>query len=106
MSRHERRRKKSTAVFTRTKVSASELKDALMICAWAGCGDNFKFSDGMPKGWSNLIVYFGKPKMNFLDIAPKDCLRDTVLCPAHTHRLESQLKDLGRALEQPAADRA
>jgi hypothetical protein len=106
MSGHERRKtkaieRKGPAVFTRTKGPASKLKDALMICAWAGCGDNFKFSDGMPKGWTNLIVYSGKPKMNFLDIAHKDCLRDTVLCPTHTQLLESQLKDIERALEQP-----
>jgi hypothetical protein len=57
--------------------------------------------------WTNLIVYQGKPKLSFLDIPPKDCLRDAVLCPTHTQLLDRQLKELGRALlDQPAAGMA
>jgi integrase len=45
-----------------------------------------------------------RPKINFRDIAPADFVRDAVLCPEHTRLLDSQLKDLGRALisEPPA----
>ncbi len=83
----------------------SDANDVRVLCEWIGCGAHFKMRDGIPEGWTNLLVYSGKPKMNFWDILPKDCFRDTVLCPAHTQLLGDQLKPLGHARAAPAAGR-
>ena len=65
------------------------------MCAWDGCAATF--SGDMPKGWTNLLVYWSKrPELNFLTIPPQDMLRDAVLCPEHACALECHLKDLGR----------
>jgi hypothetical protein len=48
----------------------------------------------MPRGWLNLLAYWSKrPEPNFLQIPPRNVLRDGVLCPEHSRSLESQLKD-------------
>jgi hypothetical protein len=96
-NRHERRR---VVVLERKKVKLSELTGRM--CAWDGCGASFK--GDMPEGWTNLIMYWApSPIPNVLDIPPADWLRDAGLCPEHTRLLESQLKDLGRAVSGPAA---
>ena len=90
MNRHERRKAK---VFEVKNIPIADISGSL--CAWDGCAATF--SGDMPKGWTNLLVYWSKrPELNFLAIPPQDMLRDAVLCPEHACVLECHLKDLGR----------
>jgi hypothetical protein len=78
-------------------ISVADLKSS--ICAWDGCTESFKGE--MPKGWNYLLTYWAPhPTLDILSVPQRDMPRDGVLCPAHTRALESQLKDLGRELEQ------
>ncbi|MFN3847629.1 MAG: hypothetical protein ACK4RZ_17680, partial [Paracoccaceae bacterium] len=43
------------------------------------------------EGWSKLILYRGRTKLNFLEIAPKMMDRDTVLCPEHAKALHEDV---------------
>jgi hypothetical protein len=75
------------------------------ICVWEGCSE--RISGDLPKGWSNLVLYGSpQPRLNLETVPPQDWLHDGVLCPKHTRRLEEQLKDIGRALDAPAAAEA
>jgi hypothetical protein len=89
-------------VIERKMVKLSEISGSL--CAWEGCHASFKGGQA-PSGWTYLILYRPPLVMNFIDILPTDCLRDTCLCPEHTRLLDSQFKELGRAVSGPAAGR-
>jgi hypothetical protein len=59
------------------------------LCAYPGCTETFK--GNMPPGWHNLLIYSGEPEPHrtLLSIAEsKRCLRDHVLCPAHSRIFE------------------
>ena len=95
MNRHQRR-----------KAQVSEVKDIRIseisgfVCAWDGCAA--KFSGDMPRGWINLLAYWSRqPELNFLNISPRDMVRDAVLCPEHARALKSLLKDLGQLASMP-----
>lgn len=72
-------------------------------CAWRGCEAAFE-GDEAPEGWAWLILYHSmQPYLEFLEIPPTDLLRDAVLCPEHTKRLDEQMKDMGREISGPIA---
>ncbi len=99
MNRHERRsaRYREFEMFT-TTMGADEFAALPSKCAWRGCAHSVASNAGakepMPAGWTVMLAYRGKAKLNFEEIRPSDMLRDTVLCPQHTAQLESMLEPL------------
>jgi hypothetical protein len=93
-----------TKVFKSIKMSVEDYRKLGTICAWRNCHETFK--GNMPKGWTFLLSYWGKtPVCDFARHPPAlgDWFRDAALCPQHSFELEIKLKELGRALNEPAA---
>jgi hypothetical protein len=88
-------------VFEKKFMSAQEIANMGICCAWKGCHQGFK-GNAMPKGWTWLWMFWSKqPQPNINKIPPQDMLRDAALCPEHTMELDLKLKDIGRALAEP-----
>jgi hypothetical protein len=91
-NRHERRR--TAKIGSVQKMSAADLAKIPTGCAWSGCMCNTEDPD--KAGWSKLILYRGRTKLDFMDIAPDLMDRDAVLCPDHAKALhEDVLVHLG-----------
>lgn len=76
-------------------VPIDRLLKAGCICAWAGCPRAFKGE--MPHGWTWLQMYHS-PQVT-ADPLQRDWLRDAVLCPEHTLKIDVQLKRIPRNAE-------
>lgn len=86
-NRHERRR---AAKFASVQImDAAELAKMPSGCAWSGCMCNTHDPD--KDGWSKLLLYRGRTKFNFMDIAPDLMDRDAVLCPDHAKALHEDV---------------
>jgi hypothetical protein len=97
-NRHQRRR--AVRISTRM-ISIEELMATPCLCAWAGCGKstNAVKSDG----WSNMLLYKGETRSDFMKINLKDSQRDCVLCPEHARYLDAHLLiDIGGHLRPVA----
>jgi hypothetical protein len=87
--------RKKALLFTRKKMSISELDALPTGCAWNGCWAHFM--GNAPKGWKWLLAYESKrPQAHFLAIAAVDVMRDAVLCPIHAQTLDQSLTPLAR----------
>lgn len=86
-NRQERRR--AAKVGSVRVVSVAELSKMQSGCAWSGC--MCRTSDPDKDGWSKLVLYRGRTKLNFMDIAPDRMDRDTVLCPDHAKALHEEM---------------
>lgn len=88
-NRHERRRATKIMHSEIRMVSVAELAKLPSGCAWEGCGASTRNPDD--HGWSKLLLYTGKTKLEFLDIDPQFMTRDCVLCPEHARYLDENL---------------
>ena len=104
MKRHKRRETK-VLQGERRFVTREEYAEMGLLCAWEGCGANYKGEQ--PSGWRTLIVFWApSPILNVKEIPPDTWDRDAVLCPAHVHELDGLLKDIGARLRGPVAGEA
>lgn len=76
-------------------VPVSELLKMGSICAWVGCPRTFRGE--LPNGWTWLQLYWS-PQVN-TDPLERDWMRDGVLCPEHTLKMDAQFKRIPRVAE-------
>jgi hypothetical protein len=76
-------------------IPLSRLLKAGCACAWADCPRNF--NGPMPTGWTWLQVYWS-PQVG-ADPLKRDWMRDGVLCPEHTLKLDALMKHIPRVAE-------
>jgi len=81
----------------RSTITMDEYLKLETICAWKGCTRTTNLNN-KDDGWSNMIMYRGELKLNFLEIDPKMMERDTALCPEHARFLDKNLKYIGNDL--------
>ena len=104
-NRHERRRAMKIVSYeqiTMTLQQAGDLLNGMECgCAWAGCNAHTRKPGD--HGWSSMLLYKGKTKLDFMKIDPRLMARDSVLCPEHARFIDEHLLvDIGGRLREVA----
>lgn len=102
-NRHERRRAAKVMRVEQRTMSVEEFASLPSGCAWAGC--TATTAEPHKHSWSNMLIYRGRPALDFLEIDPRQMARDCVLCPEHARYLdENLLVDIGGMLRNVAGN--
>jgi hypothetical protein len=96
-NRHERRRATKVRKTEQRLMKPEEFINLPSMCAWNGC--NVTTTAPHKHGWSSMLLYRGKPQLNFMEIEARLMARDCVLCPEHARYLDERLLiDIGGGL--------
>lgn len=96
-NRHERR--KRVKLMNVETIRGEDLCNMRSMCAWEGC--NATTDKPHKHGWSSMLLYKGKPQLNFMAIDEQQMARDCVLCPEHARYLDEHLLvDIGGQLRE------
>lgn len=83
------------ATATHKLIPIEQILKAGCICAYEGCPRTFK--GPMPTGWTWLQLYWS-PQVNSEPLQ-RDWMRDGVLCPSHTLKIDALFKRISRVAE-------
>lgn len=86
-NRYQRRR--AAKIGSVRMINIGDLAKMPSACAWSGC--NCRTNDPDKDGWSKMVLYRGRTKVNFMEIAPAMMDRDAVLCPKHAKALHEEV---------------